>query len=180
MLRQSFVTACSLAVLASAKNGNAKNSNGVIGHLYDEISDLEGSLTTSIGDLQDQINTINNRLDTIDTTLGTIDTTLTGLRTDVDTVTSDLDDLENRSVIEDHFYNNRIFFDVEEGQSCYDVFTITGGNVLDFAANFTLRKVNNVRGGEFRVELFKGSQVVARGFDDRGLPAGTTGTDFNH
>ena len=94
-------------------------------------------------------------------------------------MSSDLDDLENRSVIEDKFYVNRRRFDADNGRSCYDPFTIDAGNVLDFAANFTLRPLENVQNGEFRVELRRDGSVVAKAFDDRGLPAGSTGIDNN-
>ena len=67
------------------------------------------------------------------------------LRDDIDTVSGDLDALENRSVIDDKFYVNRARFDAADGESCYDPFTIDAGNVLDFAANFTLRPLPNVQ-----------------------------------
>ena len=105
---------------------------------------------------------------------------LTGLRDDIDTVSSDLDDLEARSVIEDKFYVNRDPFFADDGFSCYDPFTIDAGNVLDLAANFTLQELTNVQNGIFRARLTRNGQVVARAFDDRGLPAGSTGIDNNH
>ena len=67
------------------------------------------------------------------------------LRDDINTVSGDLAALENRSVVEDKFYVKRRRFDVGDGESCYDPFTVDGGNVLDFAANFTLRPLEDVQ-----------------------------------
>ena len=73
MLRQGFAAACNLVVLASARrgngngngygngNGNCRGGNcdgngrgiGVIGDIYDCISNLEDAFNTSVNDLQD-------------------------------------------------------------------------------------------------------------------------------
>ena len=50
-------------------------------------------------------------------------------------------------MIEDKFYINASRFDTDANLSCYDPFTIEGGNVLDLAANFTLLAIENVQDG---------------------------------
>ena len=130
---------------------------GKIDAVASDLEDLEETLHEKIEEVASDLEDTNTALTTLETRLDgeidAIESDLSDLEDEVEALESEVEDLKSKQVVEDKFFVNENPFPGNERYNCYDTFTVTAGNTIDLAANFTLQSVSQATDAVLRIRL---------------------------